>query len=176
MRGLLAGVCALLLASGCSADEPPSTLPPLTASPSPTASPTPTGIHEATPEGANAFTRCWFAELNAAFTSRDSSRLRLLSASDCDVCNNFAAAIDELARTDQRVSGGGITLLFVEVAPLEADGAIVEIAYRRAASTRLDAQQRPVATGAPTPRQLAQVKLVRAASGWRFDALRLVKL
>lgn len=179
MRGLAAAVVGLaVLASGCSTgDDPPSTLPPITATPSPTPTPvpTPTGINAATPEGANAFTRYWFAELNAAFTSRESARLRSMSSADCEFCNNFLVAIDNLRRDRQRVTGGTFQLFFVEAPPIEPDGVVLDIAYSRAASVRVDASDRPVASGAPNPKQLAQVKLVRAAGGWRFDALRLVK-
>lgn len=124
---------ALPYALAACADEldQPSTLPPLTAAPSGSPSPlaVSTGLDAATREGASAFARNWYAQVEAAYSSKDPSRLERLSATGCKACRAFTESIAQLKRDGGRVEGLSFQLRAAVARPLEGDGTVVDVVY-----------------------------------------------
>ena len=84
-----------LLGAACSADAEPGTLPPLTASPSTTATPVqvPAEAQAHTAQGADAFVRFFFAQMNVAFSTSNPDLIRQLSNDGVRDVQNYAKAL-----------------------------------------------------------------------------------
>ena len=94
----------VLTVAGCSGSgsDQPKVLPPVpsatvavTATPTTTAAPVvvPSAAVPATPQGAAAFVRFFYGELNGAFQDGHDERIRRLSDRLCATCNNYANAV-----------------------------------------------------------------------------------
>jgi predicted lipid-binding transport protein (Tim44 family) len=167
--GGAAVLCAVLLA-GCSSErEQPRTLPPVSAAPSPSASeaaPVPSAAQAETPEGASAFARFFYAEVQRAFAAKDPEIVRRLSAPGCKACDRFITSL-----TNLRDEGGRVTDVLYDIKAAEApatDGqtARVTVIYDSPAIQGFDAQgnvvrEEPAVTGFEE-----QLDLVRGAGGW----------
>ena len=109
---LLAGALA-----GCSShgDQPRvlPTLVPASVPLSPSAVPTPSGIEAATPQGAAAFARFWFATLNAAAKSGETTQLQTRSTTDCRSCSSFVDSIQMIYKKG-RIEGGVFSVVLAE--------------------------------------------------------------
>ncbi len=137
-----AAVSALAVAAvlaGCSGDpEPaPTALPPLpSASPRPSASlpsaspvPLPSEAKAATPQGAAAFARYFYATLNAAYDSLDNRQLLTLVDPGCKTCANYVRDIAAAHRKGDRFKGGGFKVRFAEAPSLSGNLVVVLVTY-----------------------------------------------
>ena len=121
-------VGALVLAvAGCSGSgsDQPKVLPPVpsatvvaSATPTTTAVPVvvPSAAVPATPQGAAAFVRFFYGELNGAFQDGHDERIRALSDPACGTCNILAGAVQSGRRADQKVIGISFQTQSVEAA------------------------------------------------------------
>jgi hypothetical protein len=87
----------------------PATLPPITP-PSPTAPPTPildlpTEAAAATPQGAEAFVRFFYTQVQRAYAEQDSRLLKPYVSDACTTCKAVLASLDRLRRENLRVRG-----------------------------------------------------------------------
>lgn len=119
--GLLALSLGAAACSGGGGEVTAPTLPPITETPSasPTAEPVPPAATEATPEGAAAFVRLWFEELNNAARSGETAGVAKLSDPDCATCSNFIQSIASLYDAGGRIQGGEFSVTAVETQPLD---------------------------------------------------------
>lgn len=118
------GLALVLLASGCSDDGGASpTLPPITASltvsasatPSPTASATLSAApFPNTPQGAAAFARVVYAEIDRAYASRNEEILRAIFEPGCTACNNYIGTIERMKEDSLTFTGGTSVVLSAE--------------------------------------------------------------
>ncbi len=138
--GVVLGLVASLALSGCSssaAQAPPRALPTPSASatpaappvPSATATPIPTpttlatvpaAAQPATPQGAAAFVKFFFQQVDRAFKLADSTVLLRWSASNCKTCANFAGAAVRLQKDETHLAEDAILVRSAEAAPVEA--------------------------------------------------------
>jgi hypothetical protein len=163
----LALPCAL---AACAEElERPPTLPALTATPSVSPSPpaTSTALDAPTREGASAFARNWYTQLEAAYASKDPSLLEPLSAIGCEACTAFMESIAQLKRDGGRVEGLSYQLRAAEARPFEGDAAVVDIVYDSPETVSYDS------FGAVDLREPAvmfaeeSMRLTRSSGAWR---------
>jgi hypothetical protein len=163
----LALPCAL---AACAEElERPPTLPALTEAPSVSPSPqaTPTALDAATREGASAFARNWYTQVEAAYASKDPSLLEPLSATGCEACTAFMESIAQLKRDGGRVEGLSYQLRAAEARPFEGDAAVVDIVYDSPETVSYDS------FGAVDLREPAvmfaqeSMRLTRSSGAWR---------
>jgi hypothetical protein len=154
--------------TGCSSDaELPSTLPSLSTTPSavPTVSPLPSAISAPTPEGAGAFARFWYQQVELAFATKDPALVEKLSAPGCVACEAFRDSVAQLQRDGGRVEGLRFELRAAETRPLEGNAAVVDVVYDAPETVSYDAD------GAVDLREPAvrfaeeSMRLVRSPSG-----------
>ena len=132
-------VVALVLAvAGCSGpgSDKPKVLPPVpsatvVASASPTVSTAPVVVPSAavpaTPQGAAAFVRFFYGELNGAFQDGHDERIRVLSDPTCGTCNVLADAVQSGRRADQKVIGLSFLAQSVEAATVQHGAILVTV-------------------------------------------------
>ena len=120
---VLVGLTLVLAGCSGSTSDQPKVLPPVvTPSASPSVSSTvsagpvvvPSAAVPATPQGAAAFVRFFYGELNAAFQDGHDERIRRLSDRLCATCNNYADAVAAGTRARSRIVG--ITFASLDVA------------------------------------------------------------
>jgi len=132
--GVVLGLVAGLALSGCSssaAQAPPRALPTPSASATPAASPTPSATatprptalatvpaaaQPATPQGAAAFVKFFYSQVNLAFTDGKADRIRQLSDPECGTCTAYTKSVERDAST---IVGVTFDALQVEAAPVE---------------------------------------------------------
>ena len=128
LRWGIALTVALLL-GGCSDDDAPTVLPSLTATPS--ASPAtveiPAEARALTPQGADAFVRFFFAQMNVAFQRSDPSLIRELTNGECETCENYAEALEAARSKGHFLRGDSFVIANVAAAPLRAKGTFVTV-------------------------------------------------
>lgn len=132
-------VAGSLLLAGCSGGAPadPGTSSPTaaeTTSPSPTSTPTPTpsAVYKPadasgpaqnvpvpvlpevakteTKEGAEAFTKYWFEQLNYAYQTGDVSAIQAMTSPDCKYCNNIINSLTTNYQDERWLAGGKMTV------------------------------------------------------------------
>jgi len=178
---LALGVAALL--AGCSGDpeSTPTALPPLlpSASPSPSAPsaspvPLPSEATAATPQGAAAFTRHYFAVLNEAYRTPDTAALRQLSDPGCNSCSNFIREVDDLRQKGHHYEGGSFVLRSVEAPPVEGGDVVLDVVYANGETRELDAAGQQVSSFPPRSVTPGQVRLLRRDARWTVRGFRPV--
>lgn len=167
-----------LLASGCSTSEAgPRSLPTLTSTPTPTPTRSPVVVpadaRANTAQGADAFVRFFFAQLNVAFSTSDPTIIREMSNDECQTCANYAKALDASRADKEFLVGDSFVVIDVAAAPLQARGTIVEVLGRTPARQIVDAAGR-VVTQLPVGGKFhMQVAVKRQVSGWLVSGMRL---
>lgn len=127
----VAAVALTAALAGCSDPELPSTLPGVSANPSaaPTVSPLPSAVSAPTPEGASAFARLWYQQVELAFSTKDPALLEKLSAPGCAACRAFRDSVAQLKQDGGRVEGLRFDVRAAETRPFEGDTAVVDVVY-----------------------------------------------
>lgn len=137
-RSVPTGVVLVLVVAGCSGpgSAKPKVLPPVpsataVASVSPTASAMPVVVPSAavpaTPQGAAAFVRFFYGELNGAFQDGHDERIRVLSDPACGTCNVLADAVRSGRWADQKVIGISFQAQSVEAATEQHGATLVTV-------------------------------------------------
>lgn len=183
MRGqVLTLLLAVTLAAACSSavEEPP----PLPRIPSESATPTeepaalpaavPSAAQAETPEGAAAFARFFYAEVERAYEEKDPDIVRALSAPDCRACARFMQSVADLRDTGGRTTGVIYNIRSAEVPALTGEGARVTVIYNSPAIQGLDANGMVVHEEPAVVNFEEQVELLRATTGWLVAAVKVV--
>ena len=175
-----------LAASGCSSFDKgtPRVLPSLT-TPSHTAAPTPSASASAvpvvvpsaavpaTPQGAAAFVRFFYGELNGAFQDGHDERIRALSDPACGTCNTLAGAVQAGRLAGRRILGVSFRPTAVEAAP-ESDGADFVTVLGMVPARRISEKGvvRLLSGGRPFAHTVA---LIRRGNAWLVRGIRYEK-
>ena len=133
---VLVGLTRVLAGCSGSTSDQPKVLPPVvTPSASPSVSSTvsagpvvvPSAAVPFTPQGAAAFVRFFYGELNAAFQDGHDERIRVFSDRACTTCANYANAVAAGASAGSRIVGTTFAGLQVEASPPRAGVATVTV-------------------------------------------------
>lgn len=177
-------VSLTLAAGGCSGtgSAKPTVLPPV---PSATVvvTPTPTAVVPvvvpsaavpATPQGAAAFVRFFYGELNGAFQDGHDERIRALSDPACGTCNILASAVQEGRLAGRRILGVSFRPTAVEAAP-ESGGADFVTVLGTVPARRISEKGviRSLSGGRPFAHT---VSLIRRGDAWLVRGVRYDKL
>lgn len=88
-----------------------------------------------TPQGAAAFARHWYAELEHAYEVRDSTRLAALSDPSCRTWRNYIEDVSAARRDGRTFTGISIDILYAEAPPIEGSYCTVLVTYDQASFT-----------------------------------------
>lgn len=190
-------VLASALLAGCSdsSDTAPGSLPPATGSteaglsspaaapaarepnePSPRASLPPVvrppEADEPTAEGAAAFARYWYAELDRAYDLLDSRRIQALSHRQCQVCQRYIEDIDLAAREGEVYRGGGFQVLSAVAPALQNTSTVVLLRYSSPPLVVSDRDGHVVSRSAHRSSVTSQLLVSRQGEGWRVREAR----
>ena len=154
MRNAVNAACGVLVAlalGGCSGilavDPTPSPTP--SATPSPSYS-VPAEARAHTPEGAAAFARFYYQQLNRSYTQPAAHLLPPLGASTCEACASYNEFTKGLVDRGERVDPAPVEMVKVIVKKgSTSDRAIVEVQMRQVAAKVLDAKNAVVTTQEP---------------------------
>lgn len=117
--------------------------------------------------GAEAFARYWIDELNAAYDTLDTRKLKAISQSTCQTCQNYIASLDRSRREGERYEGGELLVSQSVVAPGETafTSVLLNCSEREATVLRPD---NTVVTEVAEQRGLVlEFEAVRARIGWK---------
>ena len=176
-------MAALVLAlAGCSGSgsDRPTVLPPVPSAtvvvtPTPTAVPVvvPSAAARATPQGAAAFVRFFYGELNGAFQDGHDERIRRLSDRLCATCNNYANAVLAGAKTNSRIVG--ITFGSLEVAAALPNNGVTLVTVLGSVPKRQENKNGVLSTLAAEGPFNDTVALQRHGNRWLVRAIRFEK-
>lgn len=165
-----------LLASGCSGgDAKPTTLPSLSATPSVTASPAtvPTAAKAQTPQGADAFVRFFFKQLNVAFSSSEPSIIGAYSNGECTTCDTYEKAVAAARNDGHFLRGDSFVVSEVAAAPLQSLGTLVEVFGAIPARQLVDGNGKFLQTLTADGDFHFTVAVKRTSDGWLVSGIRL---
>ncbi|HVM21368.1 MAG TPA: DUF6318 family protein, partial [Egibacteraceae bacterium] len=157
-------------------EEPPATLPSVTAEPTPTVTipPPPPETDGEDNVAAAEFAKYYLRVLSAAFQAGDPAPVRALTHDSCGGCHNLIAFLEELEAAGQHVQGGEY-LVSTAVAPGDTAGDVtVDVRYEIASGEVVDSSGDPVRELPAEPLTDAQLRVVRDATGWRTHGYRIV--
>jgi hypothetical protein len=150
-----------VLASGCAGGGEPEVtaapLPPASPSASPTATVAATEAGEvpaeaaaATPEGAAAFIRFFFGQLEVAYAQADPDLVATLSTTGCVTCDNYISSLQALREDAGSVSDYSIHVDSVEPSSVDEEGMLTAVVVldvgkyvRRNADDRVTTREEP---------------------------------
>lgn len=116
-----------------SASPTPSTTPRSTPTPSVTASavpvPVPAAARAATPQGAAAFARFYFEQINQGFREPGTSVLAPHSDPQCQSCRNFISTLKSMQKEGLYHDGVGFVIIAAEAPPIESGYSQVLVSY-----------------------------------------------
>jgi hypothetical protein len=160
----------VLLLSGCSGgSEPgPSTLPTLSPTPTPSATlaPIPPAATALTPQGADAFVRYFFDQMNIAFRTSNASLIGSLSTPACFTCQNYVVSLRDRKRNGQFYVADTFAVTDVAAAPPEGTRTSVDVIGTLPARNSVDAQGRILEHFPAKARFYFVAKLERASNAW----------
>jgi hypothetical protein len=177
LRPLAAALVLTVVLVGCTEDEdPPVTLPTVTAEPTPTATvpPLPPEAKGDDNLAAAEFAKYYLNLVALSFQMADPQPLREHSFEGCGGCDNLIEAIEELRAVGHRVDGGDYSFVSV-VAPQSDEGDFaVLIDYTRAASRVLGEGGDVVSSEPEVPATTSQMRVVREGERWVVYGYRIV--
>ncbi len=141
-----------------------SSVPP-DASPSPPARPR--DVRERSERGAEAFTRYYFAVMDHAFASGDTSTFERLSSPGCTSCHGLIGSIRTVYDSGGQIRGGATILRSVRLDVLAGGDAEVDVTFDSARYLELDASGAVMHVENGRRNQRAFVELHWTARGWR---------
>jgi hypothetical protein len=121
-------VVALTTACTGGSKEKPTVLPTVSSvrvSASPV--PVPEAAKAKTPQGADAFVRFFFTQMNGAFAESDDALLLSYANAECTTCRNYAVGLAAAKRADHYFDGDSFLVQEVAARPLERLGTLVEV-------------------------------------------------
>lgn len=173
---LVGGVLSVALLGCSDPQEGLSRLPPLSPrpspspTPSPSASPTvsavPTAAQAATPEGAAAFARFWYAEIERAFVERDPEIVRRLSAPGCAACSRFVASLTNLRDNNERTEGVVYMIVAAEAQAISGNTTRVAVVYNGPPTVRYDASGQVIRREPAATMVAEELGLIRSGESW----------
>ncbi len=141
-RNVAAVAVGLMVVSGCSggSDPGPSTLPTLSPTPSATVTvaPVPPAATALTPQGADAFVRYFFDQMNIAFRTSNASLIDALSTPACITCNNYERALTAADKAGHFLSGPTFAVTAVAAASPNGKGTTVDVVGKIPARDSID--------------------------------------
>ena len=157
--------------TGCSGGgDAAVTLPTLTPSASPAAvtpSAVPSAATPATAQGAAAFARYFYMQIERAFAQRDPSLVAALSDASCQTCNNYIRSVTTLRDEHQRIEGKLVfTILLAEAPATDGKTARVDVIWSTPANKRYDSAGRLIHSQGPLSRVEETLELRRAGDSW----------
>lgn len=166
-----AGLLALALTAACSSEpEEPQALPSVSpvASASPSAAPAvvPPSAQAETPQGAAAFARFFYAEVQRAFAQKDPGIVQRLSAPGCEACRLFDASLTALRDNNERVTPVEFEIVAAEAPAITGPTARVDVIFNTKAVQRFDATGKLLYEEAAAVNDEVQLTLVRSGSSW----------
>ena len=179
-----AALLLLLAVSACTSSGPaPTTLPTLgpSASPTVTAVPAvtgppvvaPAGTAAATSEGAVAFARFFYAQVESAYTRHDATLIRTHSLVTCAACTRWAAEVEAAGRAGQCVTGVVFDITGATAPALVGTTVTVRVAYSQPAGHRYDRAGGQVAGTAARPAAVELLGLTRTQGAWKVASASL---
>ena len=159
-----------LLVAGCSggSDPTPSTLPTLTSTPSPTVTlaPVPPAATALTPQGADAFARFFYTQLNIAFKTSNAAMVAQLSDAGCTTCKIYEKGLRESLAAGKFFNGDTFKVIAVAAAPPDAAGSSVDVVGQIPARDIVNAQGTPLKHITADGRFHFVLQLKRVADRW----------
>jgi hypothetical protein len=159
--------------AGCAEDpEQPSTLPPLTAAPSVSPSagtePIPSGVDAPTPDGASAFARYWYTQIEQAFVTKNPELISRLSAPDCQACARYVSSVTGLRDRNERVDPFEYMIISAEAPGIElgAETVNVTVLFNTDKTVFYNAQDEVILTEAALVDAEETLVLVRQDGAW----------
>jgi hypothetical protein len=124
-----------------------------------------------TAQGAEAFVRFYFEQLNLAFSTSDPEIVRALSHPECGTCSNYAKAL--AANRNEVIQGKSFAVTSAAAAPLQREGTFVEV-FGRIPARRLVDRTGKVLRALPDGGAFHfSVAALRTASGWTVRAIKI---
>ena len=127
-RRAAALLACLAVLTGCDSNPSPAPLPrespsPSSSSPSPTATPPtlPAAAKGTSETAARAFARHYFAQINFAARTGDTTQLQALAASSCESCEAIATNIDTVYAAGGSITTDGWKLRSIATVPLQSE-------------------------------------------------------
>lgn len=135
---MVASLCMAGAACSGTASDKPKVLPPVptpsatiagTTSPSASAAPVvvPPEAVPATPQGAAAFVRFFYEQVNGALQDGNASRIRALADARCGTCADYARSVDAAAKIDFHIIGPSFAQLNIEAGPAVGGRTLVSV-------------------------------------------------
>lgn len=177
-------LAALVACSSGSSDTEPAALPPAmpgsagppASSPSRPVTPStrpsdptvgvPTAARANTAQGATAFVRYWYEQLNLAYATLDADALDNLSDPTCQSCRGYIKNIRSIAAARQEARGVEFEVLAAEAPPLDDQIPLVSVLYRVSPYTIVSTDGQIVDESDGDDRLVADVQLKRQDDGW----------
>jgi hypothetical protein len=166
--------CVVLVAA-CSGNAKPQVLPTLQSTPTATVarSALPDPARSTTPQGAEAFVRYFFNQLNAAFSASDASLIEPLVDPQCSTCRNYMNALR--ADPSKVIRGPSFAVESVAASPVASGGSYVSV-FGRVPARQLVSRDGQVLRSLPEEGVFNfTVAALRVADGWRIRAIRINK-
>ncbi len=162
--------------AGCAEDpEQPSTLPPLTAAPSVSPSagtePIPSGVDAPTPDGASAFARYWYTQIEQAFVTKNPELISRLSAPGCQACARYVSSVTGLRDRNERVDPFEYMIIAAEAPGIEpgAETVNVTVLFNADETVTYDAAGNVISREAPLSNAEDTLVLIRQGDSWKVD-------
>jgi hypothetical protein len=168
MRALALTLAATAAVSACGgSSSQPRTAPPVSASPVAAASPTPTGIDAPGPEGAAAFAKFFYAQVEQAFATNNPTLLEAISLPECESCQNLIKSVQAITKVGGRVDGYKITVTAAVAPASTGDATRVDVIRNSTTNTEYDAAGKVVSREPGRNGIEEQMNLRRVAGKWR---------
>jgi hypothetical protein len=163
------------LVSGCTggSGEKPTVLPTVSTLPPPASpAPVPEPAKAKTPQGADAFVRFFFAQMNLAFASGEGGLIMAFSNEQCVACRGYEDAVATERQAGRHLLDDTFNVKEVAARPLEPLGTLVDVFGDLPARRQVDAAGRPVRTIVSGGAFHFQVGVKLTATGWVVSGIR----
>lgn len=169
------GAASTVSSSSSSAPSPTSSVPPTTAAPTTSEDPVlakiPKEARPETPEGAKAFVRFYFSELNSAFRHADPTMLAGLAIKDCIMCNAMLEGVKDVSAKRQHYSGDLISVQAVTVMDFVSANRTLLVQIRQNPVKVLDTQGKVVEAAPRGAGSYVATLAYGREGGWRISRL-----
>ncbi len=166
-----------VLLAGCSgSSDKPQVLPSISVTPPATSSPAavPSAARVKTPQGAAAFVRFYFDQLNVAFSTSDASIIRAYSQPECGTCKIYEGALDDSHSKGLSIEGTAFAVTDVAAAPVTGATVSVEVFGKVPAKSQIDRTGAVVQRVPARPDFHFSVSLSAGSTGWLVRDIEVV--